>query len=725
MATYIGEQKVDGGTLKYGATDPTTGTREELFVKDTPAPTPSVTPTGALEGEVVPAPERYSRLPSGVTEDAYQDARASQYQITDPNQAYNDYRTNAIQQMQARITGINQEYGKKLESELAAQAPVNKNAEGRVDALSSLMGLAGSSSAITRTNRAKQDSENINSGIRSRVNAEKMSALNAIYDRIDDGAAKAAEAALETNKANRKALLEAVAANANSQVQALASTLADTGRTFEDWKKSDGGAALRKIMEQTGQSEYQIRYAWNNAIPEDLRPTTHTSYIDDGKGGTIMRQIQFNPITKKVESNDYALAVPSSVFNGDVKPIEGKNGELFVRQADGTYVDVSPNAAFTRSQLGLEDELTRSQIAKNYADSTNTGTGTAPSSYKEWELAGGEAGTGKTYAEFLKSSGSGGTPKQYQYTAANYATRLDQAGQIISNLESQFTGTESYVGQILPNFLKSSDRQQLEQAQKNFLNAVLRRESGAVISDTEFKNGAQQYFPQPGDSAEVLAQKKANRDLVTRNFVNEAGPALADTAPDLLNRIMGESYGSQDGGGDEIDSFLDSFNSPLSMGVNGSDVSGIKDGSSVRNVIGQGIATGIQNGSSKWKYGFDFVLKGGKGAPVPAPFNGTVVFAGKNGGFGNQVKVRLSDGSEIWLSHLDGLNVKKGQKISRGMIIGKQGNTGALLSSSGKELTPQQRAQGRGTHIDITVKKSDGKYLTSKEVASLLQTRSS
>lgn len=170
-------------------------------------------------------------------------------------------------------------------------------------------------------------------------------------------------------------------------------------------------------------------------------------------------------------------------------------------------------------------------------------------------------------------------------------------------------------------------------------------------------------------------------------------------------------------------SIQESFNSPLSMGVKSSDVSKIKDGAKVVNAFGTGIATGIQAGSSKWKWGLDFVLNGGKGASVPAPFSGTVVAAANNKGFGNQVKIKLADGSEMWISHLDGINVKPGQKITAGMIIGKQGNTGALLSGSGQELTAAQRAAGRGTHLDITVKKPDGKYMTSQQVASLLGTR--
>jgi hypothetical protein len=75
------------------------------------------------------------------------------------------------------------------------------------------------------------------------------------------------------------------------------------------------------------------------------------------------------------------------------------------------------------------------------------------------------------------------------------------------------------------NWTQSKEQQQVEQAQRNFVNAVLRRESGAVISPAEFANATQQYFPQPGDSQEVIAQKKRNREIVIQGLAEEAGPA--------------------------------------------------------------------------------------------------------------------------------------------------------------------------------------------------------
>jgi hypothetical protein len=69
-----------------------------------------------------------------------------------------------------------------------------------------------------------------------------------------------------------------------------------------------------------------------------------------------------------------------------------------------------------------------------------------------------------------------------------------------------------FVGRIANKFA-DTNTQKMVQAQRDFVNAVLRLESGAAIGQAEFENAAKQYFPQQGDSPEVLAQKKQNREL--------------------------------------------------------------------------------------------------------------------------------------------------------------------------------------------------------------------
>jgi len=112
---------------------------------------------------------------------------------------------------------------------------------------------------------------------------------------------------------------------------------------------------------------------------------------------------------------------------------------------------------------------------------------------------------------------------QAQYTALGYAERVVESGSIIDQVGNQFASSWATIGNWLPNQLKTEDRQKFEQAQRNFVNAVLRRESGAAIAESEFESAAKQYFPQPGDSLGVLQQKRLNRETVARNLLREGG----------------------------------------------------------------------------------------------------------------------------------------------------------------------------------------------------------
>ena len=119
-------------------------------------------------------------------------------------------------------------------------------------------------------------------------------------------------------------------------------------------------------------------------------------------------------------------------------------------------------------------------------------------------------------------------PTADQLKVSTYAARMATANDIIGRLGYASTGVVDRILDRIPgvgNFVTSSEFQLAKQAQADFINAVLRRESGAVISDSEFANAAKQYFPQPGDKDEVLEQKRQNRATTLLGFEREAGPA--------------------------------------------------------------------------------------------------------------------------------------------------------------------------------------------------------
>jgi len=94
-----------------------------------------------------------------------------------------------------------------------------------------------------------------------------------------------------------------------------------------------------------------------------------------------------------------------------------------------------------------------------------------------------------------------------------------------ANIESTpFIGQS--LGKVLPSFMggTSSVQQQVNQAKENFITAVLRKESGATIQDSEFAREDRKYFPQVNDSDAVIKQKANARKLAIKAIEIQAGP---------------------------------------------------------------------------------------------------------------------------------------------------------------------------------------------------------
>ena len=82
---------------------------------------------------------------------------------------------------------------------------------------------------------------------------------------------------------------------------------------------------------------------------------------------------------------------------------------------------------------------------------------------------------------------------------------------------------------------------------------------------------------------------------------------------------------------------------------------------------------------------------GATGTPIHATADGVVVHAGRQGGYGNLIKIRHEFGFETRYAHLSRIRVKVGQRVSRGERIGDMGNTGR---STGTHLHYEVRVGG-------------------------------
>lgn len=135
-------------------------------------------------------------------------------------------------------------------------------------------------------------------------------------------------------------------------------------------------------------------------------------------------------------------------------------------------------------------------------------------------------------------------PTEFQGKSAAFGSRAQEADRLITGLEGQYSpgavnakqalGNVWGIGGALEsgaNYLQPENAQKAEQAQRDFINAILRQESGAAIGAGEFDNARRQYFPQPGDSAGVISQKEANRKLAVKGLLDNARQGPAQAAP--------------------------------------------------------------------------------------------------------------------------------------------------------------------------------------------------
>ncbi|XQE82679.1 M23 family metallopeptidase [Streptomyces microflavus] len=102
-------------------------------------------------------------------------------------------------------------------------------------------------------------------------------------------------------------------------------------------------------------------------------------------------------------------------------------------------------------------------------------------------------------------------------------------------------------------------------------------------------------------------------------------------------------------------------------------------------VAGSHVTTGYKTGGSLWSSGshsgVDFMAA--SGSSVVAVGAGTVVEAGWGGAYGNNIVLRMTDGTYTQYGHLSSIDVSVGQSVTSGQQIGLSGSTG---NSTGPHL---------------------------------------
>lgn len=97
-------------------------------------------------------------------------------------------------------------------------------------------------------------------------------------------------------------------------------------------------------------------------------------------------------------------------------------------------------------------------------------------------------------------------------------------------------------------------------------------------------------------------------------------------------------------------------------------------------------------------------MAGPVGTPIHVTGDGVVTFAGRQGAYGNLIKIRHELGTETRYAHLNRIHVKVGDRVSQGDRIGDMGNTGR---STGPHLHYEVRMNGRAVDPMSFIKAAD------------------
>ena len=170
----------------------------------------------------------------------------------------------------------------------------------------------------------------------------------------------------------------------------------------------------------------------------------------------------------------------------------------------------------------------------------------------------------KTIADQVNALGKDKAQKPEKTTesersSAGYLSRMQAAEGLIQQIGetgnidwmSHGAGKVPIIGDDLQNVALSPKQQQMLQAQRDWVRAKLRKESGASIGDMEMSNEIRTYFPMPGDDGSVVKQKAQARKEAEQQLRISGGGAVQSertyTSAEAMELAPGTRFKGTDG----------------------------------------------------------------------------------------------------------------------------------------------------------------------------------
>jgi len=252
--------------------------------------------------------------------------------------------------------------------------------------------------------------------------------------------------------------------------------------------------------------------------------------------------LAFNPSDANVTAH-----IEDAILNKEITPEQATSS--LEKVLGNPEKGIPPMSFAARKDYFLHLGLTADQQMKEITDTLDRDARAREGGLNRGVTLAGQASVARTAANKLAQEGGvgGGKPlTDTQSKYAGFALKADQANNVINNISNKGeikpgiikTAVEKipFVGEnlggivnVTPILKPSSKQQQIEQAERQFVNAVLRAESGAVINPSEFESNRQIYFPRAGDSAEVIANKAVARQTAIQAIKLGAGRGAQNT----------------------------------------------------------------------------------------------------------------------------------------------------------------------------------------------------
>jgi len=346
-------------------------------------------------------------------ESPLQKARRELYGSLDTSQLTDEGKSKIREQVredfEAYFDAINAKYAQLFKQEEGAAA----QRSGRTRAISSARGLLDSSFGT----QAEKTTEEFNIESRKALENQKLSEISVVSQNMENIAQKEIEAERARISGNADKYIKFLE-ESQSEARANIERLAKSGAMVSDISEKD----YAQLLKSSGYDPLTFKSVWNSNLPESMRVQYQTSDTQLPNGNFGIVRYGYDPISKKPiapETYDFGVSYQTvkGKYPGGYKEVDGI---LYGLQQDGSLTPL------TKKQTSFSD---------------------MPSSYKEWNLAGGEKGTGKTYAEFVKQSSGGAVfkPTSDEKSAVNrYLSSLKEKGMAVT--DEDFKKAESDSG---------------------------------------------------------------------------------------------------------------------------------------------------------------------------------------------------------------------------------------------------------------------------------------